>query len=282
MTQPTPSSRSTEPPEDEDQPQGRLGLSMTQVIGGSLAAVTAAFLGSRLGVAGTLIGTAIASVVSAVGAAVYTESLRRARVALKTAKVPGLTHADDAPATPGDAPTTAEPLPELGDLGDTAATRPLRTTATGDGSITVQTRGPIRLNLKRILVTTVAIFVLAAVAVTGIELVKGSALDGRSGTTISQIGGSSSQETTPAPTDSSTSSTPSATQTTTDEPTVSESSPSANPTTGDSFGPTESESPSSSSHDSHDAGSTPSPTSSAGGTQPPGAAGPTSTPTSTS
>jgi uncharacterized membrane protein YeaQ/YmgE (transglycosylase-associated protein family) len=47
-----------------------------QVIAGALAAVTAATLGSTLGIAGTVLGAGIASVISTVGAAVYLRSIR--------------------------------------------------------------------------------------------------------------------------------------------------------------------------------------------------------------
>ena len=52
-------------------------LSALQVAAGALAAVSAAVIASFFGVAGTVIGAAVASVVSTVGAAVYTETMRR-------------------------------------------------------------------------------------------------------------------------------------------------------------------------------------------------------------
>ena len=55
--------------------ENRFGLSVTQIVASTAAAVTAALIGSRLGVAGTLTGAALASVVSGVGAAVYGHSL---------------------------------------------------------------------------------------------------------------------------------------------------------------------------------------------------------------
>ncbi len=57
-------------------------LSLTQMIGGSLAAATAAALGSRLGLVGTIAGAAVGSVVTALAANLYTSSLHRARQAL--------------------------------------------------------------------------------------------------------------------------------------------------------------------------------------------------------
>src|SRR2546429_1356549 len=58
-------------------------LSFVQLIAGCLAAITAAVVASRLGVAGTLIGTAVASVVAPVGAALYTLSIRKTHARLQ-------------------------------------------------------------------------------------------------------------------------------------------------------------------------------------------------------
>ena len=55
-----------------------LGLSLTQIAGGALAAVTAAVAASFFGVAGTLTGAALGSIVSSVGAALDSTSLSRA------------------------------------------------------------------------------------------------------------------------------------------------------------------------------------------------------------
>jgi len=59
-----------------------LDLSLTQLLGGSMAAATAAALGSRLGVVGTIAGAAVLSVVSAIAANVYTTSMARAKDAV--------------------------------------------------------------------------------------------------------------------------------------------------------------------------------------------------------
>lgn len=53
------------------------GIEFSKVIAGTLAAVTAAVIGSFLGVAGTLIGAAVASVVGSIGTEIYQRSLRR-------------------------------------------------------------------------------------------------------------------------------------------------------------------------------------------------------------
>ncbi len=61
-----------------------IDLSPSQVLGGALAAMTAAAIGSRLGAAGTIIGAAAASVVAAVAGAVYTASLRHTHAKVRT------------------------------------------------------------------------------------------------------------------------------------------------------------------------------------------------------
>ena len=64
----------------------RMELSATQVIGGALAAASAAVAASLLGVYGTVIGAAVVSVVASVGGAVYTHSFRRGRQAITKAR----------------------------------------------------------------------------------------------------------------------------------------------------------------------------------------------------
>ena len=59
-------------------------LSITQMVGGALAAMTAAALGSQLSAAGTVIGAALASIVAAVAGSLYTASLRRTSDKVKT------------------------------------------------------------------------------------------------------------------------------------------------------------------------------------------------------
>lgn len=113
----------------------KVDLSVAQIVGGALAAVTAAALGSRLGLAGTLVGAAVASVVAGVASSVYTTSLRRTQEKVRTAW-------------------------------------------TG--------RARTGLPWTRMLGGVVTVFALAIVALTGFELVSGSAVSGGHGTTIEQ------------------------------------------------------------------------------------------------
>lgn len=57
--------------------QRRFELSVPQILGSALAAVTAAVAASYLGVAGTVIGAAVVSVASSVATAIYTHYLKR-------------------------------------------------------------------------------------------------------------------------------------------------------------------------------------------------------------
>ncbi len=60
------------------------GIDIPKTIGGVLAAITAAVLGSFLGVAGTLIGAAVASIVGSVGTELYTRFIHRGHSAIKS------------------------------------------------------------------------------------------------------------------------------------------------------------------------------------------------------
>ena len=62
----------------------KIDLSLSQILGGALAAMTAAALGSRLGVAGTIVGAALASIIAGVAGTLYTASLRTTRDKVKT------------------------------------------------------------------------------------------------------------------------------------------------------------------------------------------------------
>jgi hypothetical protein len=60
------------------------GINFPKVIAGTLAAVSAAVVGSFLGVAGTLIGAAVASLIGSVGTEIYEHSLHRGAKRLQT------------------------------------------------------------------------------------------------------------------------------------------------------------------------------------------------------
>jgi hypothetical protein len=76
----------------------RIQLSVVQVVASALAAITATVGASYLGIAGTVIGAAVASVLTVVGNAVYSHSLRRVGTAAGIAPRPA--GASSSPAAP--------------------------------------------------------------------------------------------------------------------------------------------------------------------------------------
>ncbi len=67
----------------QEREQKAIQLSVTQVVIGALAAVSAEVVGSTFGVTGTLLGAAVTSVVSTVGSALYLHSLEQARTRIR-------------------------------------------------------------------------------------------------------------------------------------------------------------------------------------------------------
>jgi hypothetical protein len=209
-------------------PQRRpLGLSLTQIAGGALAAVTAAVAASFLGVAGTLSGAAFGSVVSSIAAAVYSTSLSRAARASRVLVVrPGGLAADD----------PAEVPPPVGSHPEVLADAPAEAVTTPAGASDRQPSVWSRLRWRPVLLVAGTFFVAAMAVIVVTELVIGHPLSNSSktGTTISNIGGSSGPSSpaptsTPATSSTSGSASPSATPTGTpspsDSPVPSEASP---------------------------------------------------------
>ncbi|MEO9198119.1 MAG: hypothetical protein ABI206_05145 [Antricoccus sp.] len=160
-----------------------LDLSLSQVIGGSLAAATAAALGSRLGVAGTVIGTALISVISATGAAFYTASLRHGRQTMQTVVIA----ARGRRGVQSTQTVTMQSADPATDDSSSASTDDER----GAGAIA-------KANKKPILIGALAFFLIAILGVTGFELITGSAISGGGGTTIGRVVGVD-HSSTPAP-----------------------------------------------------------------------------------
>ncbi|MDT4913419.1 MAG: hypothetical protein QOC66_2547 [Pseudonocardiales bacterium] len=165
----TPESKDPAPPTRRR--WARFDLSATQLIATALAAITATIAASYLGVSGTVIGAAVASVVSAVGNAVYGHSLRSTRERVRVRTVTG--------------PPRVAPH---------ASPDPVRV-------VTPRTKNVWR----RIAIGSIASFVVVLAVVTGVEVVAGRPLSdlvrGDGGTGTSVFGDTGSQgTTTPAPT----------------------------------------------------------------------------------
>ena len=150
-------------------------FSVTQIVGGALAAMTAAALGSQLSAAGTVIGAALASIVAAIAGSLYTASLRRTRDKVKTVFWTG---------EPNEVqePTVMEIIPDS--EGHIAGQRSHLVAPEPDPNQKPQ--GP-KLNWKRVLVVALVTFGIAAAALTTFEVVTGQALSGGKGTTFQQV-----------------------------------------------------------------------------------------------
>lgn len=188
----------TSPPSPDEGPDRhappKSSLSIAQVVGGALAAMTAAALGSRLSIAGTVVGAALASVIAAVGGAVYTASLRRTSKhvgAVLTRVRPTSSGATPPPAqgaTRTDATVTDATIPGTSiDLAPGTGWVLPTDPATRSVGATVAPDQRSRIGWKPVVVAAVLMFVIAALALTGLELATGRALSGGAGTTVGQV-----------------------------------------------------------------------------------------------
>jgi hypothetical protein len=175
LTNSTTNSPTGNQPGDNTSKKRNFEFSVTQIVGGALAAMTAAALGSQLSAAGTIVGAALASVIAAVAGSLYTASLRRTRDKVKTVFWTG---------EPNEVqePTVMEIIPDS--EGHIAGQRSHLVAPEPDPNQKPQ--GP-KLNWKRVLVVALVTFGIAAVALTTFEVVTGQALSGGKGTTFQQV-----------------------------------------------------------------------------------------------
>jgi hypothetical protein len=177
------------------QEQKKKDLTVNKLVAGAGAAATSAVLGSFFGAMGTVGGAALGSVFSAIVTAAYQHSLDKTRDTVKARiKLPG-------GGTVKVASTTEVPAPRGGS--DQASTRVFVTP--GDQPTEVLSAvpavdtgpavdaGPPK-SRRRLLVMagfTVVVFAIGMLAITGIELVKGSPLNTSSSSTSERPGGTS-------------------------------------------------------------------------------------------
>jgi hypothetical protein len=159
------------------------GIDIPKTLAGVLAAISAAVVGSFLGVAGTLVGAAVASVIGSVGTEIYQRSIHRGAKKLQTIaptfiKVPAAIGTPEvAAATEADSPshTVAEPVKR-------------------------------QIRWSRIAMIAGAMFVLAMGSLTLAELASGSSAaswtgnGNGAGTTLGGVVKSSDKKVTPTPT----------------------------------------------------------------------------------
>lgn len=219
------------PVEEAEKEPIKVAFSLPQIIGGALAAATAATIGSQLGVAGTIVGAAVASIVGGVAGTLYSAGLDRTHRKVTEAINRGYSRVRNAEDYDPDAVRAlgaddgSPVLPGLGDV-------PAVAVSTASTAATEETRLDLspesrpedrRRKVWKVMgLTAAAMFLLALVAITIVELGLGRALDGKGGTTISQV-------VRPSPT-ASAKPTPSATPTPTPTPTATSAEPSVTPT----------------------------------------------------
>lgn len=190
--------------------RGLLGdISWLQLIASVLAAVTAAWIASRLGVAGTLIGAALGSFVVTISSAFYGRTLDHTRTLLIQ------TESGTVIERQVEEGEVREALDEAADV-DSAAR----------GARFVDDKP--RLHWKTIIVTAVVVLGLALAAISTYELISGRTLDGDRGTTIGDTFGGSREKPKPTPTPSETATT---TVPTTPTPTATTTTPTPTPST---------------------------------------------------
>jgi hypothetical protein len=199
------------------------GVPWYQVAGSVLAAVTSAWIASRLGVAGTLVGAAIGSAVITITSALYTRTLDKGATLLVTT---------------ASGTIIQRRVEEDGEIAETMEQAAEVDSPVERAEIVPDESKP-RLHWKTIASTTVIVLVLALAAITTYELATDRTLDGSKGTTIGDtFGGDKGKPkpadptTTPSRPPATTSSTPTPTPSaTTSTPTPSPSTTTPSPTT---------------------------------------------------
>jgi hypothetical protein len=191
-------------------------FSILQVLAGALAAMTAAWIASYLGVAGTIVGAAVGSLVASTSTALYVNTLRHGQTALVTNRA---TAVDGEPG--GDERGEGEP--------DEVA-------ATNEPADALEETRPT--NWRLVLASTLAIFGISMLGVVGYELITGNAFGDTSNTSIVRPN-NTGHTTEPTLAPSSAPTTPPATTATTNPPTANPTSvPTVEPTTAPTVAPT--------------------------------------------
>lgn len=128
----------------------RLDVSVPQVAGGAMASVTAAYLGSYLGVAGTFWGAGLTSVVITVGGALYQRSLERTTdKANAAAAKAALKRAANKPFDGAVAPRAADPAQEATRMIRPMSSSPLSGMHWPGGEQVVAEPGDVRSGIRR-------------------------------------------------------------------------------------------------------------------------------------
>lgn len=182
--------------DDPDREPLQVKFSLPQLLGGALAAATAALIGSQLGVAGTIFGASVASVVGGVAGTLYSAGLDRTHRRVSDAIKRGydrVVEEDEEPTRtqPASSATAEFPAVQAGAAAAKPSGRPSDPGVKTTGGRPVPAppgggRPPSR--RRKVLVgmglSVAAIFLVAMGVITAIELGIGRSLDGSATTTI--------------------------------------------------------------------------------------------------
>jgi hypothetical protein len=151
------------------------GIQITKVAAGTLAAVSAAVIGSFLGVAGTLAGAAVASIVGSLGTEIYQRSLDRGAKKLQTL-APTFVKAPAAVGTPPVPAASEEDSPSHTVPEEERAVPAAAQAAPEEGRAAAQEQPAASgkaLPWRRIGVAAALLFVLAIASLSVVELLAG-------------------------------------------------------------------------------------------------------------
>jgi hypothetical protein len=163
-------------------------IRFSQVLAGALAAITAAVLGSTMGVAGTVIGAGLASAVTTVGGALYMRSIQRTKQSVRTVRDMVVARAG------GTTVTLVEERAERQDT-DTADEKESTAAELAEGT-GLETRTEIvepaepparKLRWPALIAASVLAFLVGMMVITGVEWIRGEPLSGGNGTTVGDI-----------------------------------------------------------------------------------------------
>ncbi|MGH3759147.1 hypothetical protein [Actinophytocola sp.] len=164
-------------------------IRFTQVLAGAMAAVTAAVLGSTMGVAGTVVGAGLASVITTVGGALYLRSIQRTKQSVRTVRNLVVTRAGPTRVTLVE--EKAEPEPEAPAAAGAAPDHEAETLTENEEEAgedeSDQPPARRRLRWPALIAASVLAFVVGMLVVTGVEWVRGEPLSGGNGTTVGGI-----------------------------------------------------------------------------------------------
>ncbi len=171
-----------DPPKEPD-------LTVNKVLAGAGAAATSAVLGSFWGAAGTVLGAALGSVISMIATTIYHRSLDRTRDTVKARiRLAGGRTVDVA----GKVEVPAPPVAAEGEPGQARVYVTPAESAEEPTTVVsaVSTAAPRRPGRRWLVLTALAVgaFLIGLLAVTGVELLKGSTLTrGETGTSVGRV-----------------------------------------------------------------------------------------------